>query len=71
MIPTKNKHSNKSKPIIHKLIEWIDSFIEGSPTHWLNNRKNAPKTGMSDSNKSEIAKKLDIKHSGEYAIKVR
>jgi RNA polymerase subunit RPABC4/transcription elongation factor Spt4 len=26
---------------------------------------------ITDSNKSEIAKKLDIKHSGEYAIKVR
>jgi len=26
---------------------------------------------VTDANKSEIAKKLDIKHSGEYAIKVR
>ncbi len=26
---------------------------------------------ITDANKSEIAKKLDIKHSGEYAIKVR
>lgn len=26
---------------------------------------------ITDANKSEIAKKLEIKHSGEYAIKVR
>ena len=26
---------------------------------------------VTDANKSEIAKKLEIKHSGEYAIKVR
>ena len=40
--PKNKKHSNKSKPIIHKLIDWIDSFLEGSPQHWLNNRENSP-----------------------------